>query len=49
MTFVYRKGSDQDAETRCLLTLISTPFTPCRVVTRKYITLTKADIPGKFS
>ena len=44
---IRRQQSGEDGiETKCLVTLISSPYAMCGISSRKYIVLTKADIPG---
>ena len=40
-----QSGRD-DIETKCLVTLIASPYATCAISSRKYIVLTRADIPG---
>ena len=41
-----RQSSKDDIETKCLITLIASPYATCAISSRKYIVLTKADVPG---
>ena len=41
-----QQSSKDDIETKCLITLIASPYATCAISSRKYIVLTKADVPG---
>ena len=42
----YNDDKESETQTKCLLTLLSSPYIACGLSSRKYLVITKADIPG---